>query len=130
MKKPSKSSLKKKLWKLVSEYIRRRDANRDGFAECCTCGVMKPWKELQCGHFIGGRRNSVIYELTNMHSQCYGCNVCKYGETLKYLDFMLEKYGEAEVKRLRALNETSVVYTIQDYQNLISEFQTKLLTLK
>ncbi len=130
MKKPSKSSLKKKLWKLVSEYIRRRDANNDGFAECVTCGVVKHWKELQAGHFVGGRRNSIIYELTNIHPQCYGCNVCKYGETLKYLDFMLEKYGQAEVSRLRSLNEKSVNFSIQDYEEMIEKFKKKLLELK
>lgn len=130
MRKKSKSSLKKALWKLVSEYVRRRDANRDEFAECCTCGAVKHWKELQAGHFVGGRRNSILYELTNIHAQCYSCNVCRYGETLKYLDFMIDKYGEAEVKRLRALNEKSVTYSIQDYEEMIENFKNKIRELK
>ena len=129
MKKPSKSTLKKKLWKLVSEYVRRRDSNQDEFAECVTCGDVRPWKELQAGHFVGGRRNSILYELTNIHPQCYGCNVCKYGETLKYLDFMLEKYGQAEVTRLRSLNEKSVTFTIQDYEEMIVKFKEKIRNL-
>lgn len=129
MRKPTKSSLKKALWKLVSEYVRRRDSNLDGFAECCTCGVVKQWKELQAGHFVGGRRNSILYDLKNIHAQCYSCNVCRYGETLKYLDFMLEKYGQKEVVRLRSLNEKSVTYSIQDYEEMIENFKEKIRDL-
>lgn len=64
------------------------------------------------------------------HHNCYACNVCKYGETLKYLDFMIEKYGQQEVDRLRKLNERSVSYSIQDYQDLIEKFSQKLRKLK
>lgn len=129
-KKPTKSSLKKKLWKIFSEYIRRRDADLDGNVECVTCGARGHWKNFQAGHFVGGRRNSILYELTNCHVQDYACNVCKYGETLKYLDFMLEKYGQAEVSRLRSLNEKSVNFSIQDYEEMIDKFKKKLLELK
>lgn len=50
-KKPSVAKLKKKLWTLFSEYIRRLYSH-DDICECVTCGVKKHWKELQAGHFI------------------------------------------------------------------------------
>lgn len=128
-KKPTKSKLKKVLWKIFSEYIRRRDANLDGYCECVTCDAVKPWKEMQAGHFISGRRNSIIYEESNVHAQCFRCNIFGHGEQLKYRDHIVEKYGEAEVVRLRSLNEKSVKFTIQDYERMIEEFKTKLKEL-
>jgi hypothetical protein len=92
--------------------------------------VIKPWKELQAGHFVGGRRNSILYEETNVHAQCYACNVCRYGEVLKYRDFIIEKYGEPEVVRLRSLNEKSLVFTVQDYEEMIKKYQKKLAEMR
>lgn len=130
-KKKSKSQLRKILWKLVSEYVRRRDSNHDGYVECVTCETVALWNSgtIHAGHFVGGRRNSILYELTNIHGQCYACNVCRYGETLKYLDFMIDKYGKQEVVRLRSLNEKSVTFTVQDYERMILEFKEKIRNL-
>ena len=41
------SKLKKKLDKVFSEYIRRRNADHLGFITCFTCGVKRHWKENQ-----------------------------------------------------------------------------------
>lgn len=39
--------LKSKLWKIISEYIRRKYADSEEIASCVTCGDSKHWKELQ-----------------------------------------------------------------------------------
>ena len=54
MPKPTIKNLTKKLDTIFSEYIRRKDANKNGLVECFTCGVIKYWKGegMQCGHFI------------------------------------------------------------------------------
>ena len=53
------SKLKKKLDKIFSEFIRRRNADHLGRVKCFTCGVEKHWKEQQAGHF---QLNRVDYE--------------------------------------------------------------------
>ena len=39
----------KKLDKIFSEYIRKRDADENGYVKCCTCPTVEHWKEMDCG---------------------------------------------------------------------------------
>ena len=59
---------------------------------------------LQAGHFIGGRRNAVLFDQMNIHCQCYHCNVIENGEHTKYRKFMVARHGEEWVvnRELRA----------------------------
>lgn len=74
-KKSNKEKKKEKLWKLVSEYVRRKDADpHTGMVECYTCGVVKHWKQVDAGHAIGGRNNMVLFDLSILRPQCKSCN--------------------------------------------------------
>lgn len=104
---------KKDLWKIFSMYIRMRDCFAatgtldDGF--CCTCGLPKTYKTLQAGHFIPGREDSILFEPTCVHAQCYRCNVKRSGEWVKYYRFMQKKYGQAQIDYLMELSEQTRV---------------------
>lgn len=100
---------KKDLWKIFSMFIRMRDCFAatgtldNGF--CCTCGRPKTYKTLQAGHFIPGREDSILFEPTCVHAQCYRCNVKRSGEWVKYYRFMERKYGLARIDYLMRLSE-------------------------
>ena len=51
MKKETISSLKKEADRVCSLYIRQKDATFDGYVKCFTCGVVKKWQEMDCGHY-------------------------------------------------------------------------------
>lgn len=104
---------KKDLWKIFSMYIRMRDCFAatgtldDGF--CCTCGRPYALANLQAGHFIPGRMDSILFEPTCVHAQCYRCNVKRSGEWVKYYRFMQKKYGRAQIDYLMELSEQTRV---------------------
>src|SRR3990167_7570478 len=105
------SRLKKDCWKLFSELIRRRDADWKGDVACCTCRIKKNWRFMHAGHFLGGRRNSTIFDPRNCHAQCPADNVYKHGDQLNYYRFMVKKYGEKTVKELEELNKQNIQFT-------------------
>jgi intein/homing endonuclease len=73
MKKVGVASLKKKADKYFSLAIRYRDAefNRgEWLGTCISCGVQKPLKELQAGHFVSRRVSSLRYDYENVNAQC------------------------------------------------------------
>ena len=79
--KPKKKGLKyykTKAWNMFSKYIRTRDclATRGTVGEgvCVTCGKRYHFKELQAGHEIGGRNNSILCDEELVNAQCRGCN--------------------------------------------------------
>ncbi len=108
-KEPTITTLKKQLWVAFSTYIRMRDCLATTrsltHGKCCTCGRLYPRGKLQAGHFIPGRQDSVLFEPTCVHAQCYRCNVQRQGEWVKYFRFMEEKYGLDEIHRLMTLSE-------------------------
>ena len=122
-KKSEKQKLKEKAWKLFSQWIRRRDANKDGYVNCVTCGKLGFWEKdgIQAGHFISGRTLSILFDHRNCHPQCYSCNVGRGGSYVEYFIFMEEKYGREVIDELRRLKYQSRKYTIGDYKELIDE---------
>lgn len=107
---------KKDLCKIFSMYIRMRDCfAATGTLDkgvCCTCGRPYPIKKLQAGHFIPGRMDSILFEPTCVHAQCYRCNMRRQGEWVKYYRFMQKKYGQAQIDWLMELSEKPRLITI------------------
>lgn len=100
-KKPLKrSGVKKKkeldadLWYWFSIYIRLRDSDENGYAKCCTCGVVRKWNNnMQCGHGIPRQHWGTKYDERNNHAQCKKCNGPEGGNQVKYKEFIDKKYG-------------------------------------
>jgi 5-methylcytosine-specific restriction endonuclease McrA len=116
----SVSTLKKKLWKLFSEYIRRRDKGI-----CFTCGRVQDWKLCDAGHFIprsvGGL--ALFFHEDNVHAQCKRCNMPPLcGNQYEYG----RRLGEKKVKELRKLQSQITKWSRQDYQDKIAHYQEKL----
>lgn len=91
-KKPKNESKSKKeirllsntLWKLVSEYVRRRDG------KCVCCGQIVHWKELHAGHYIHGRLD---FSELNLHGSCVGCNTYRGGNLTQYALYLIRTKG-------------------------------------
>lgn len=115
---------KQKAWEWCSKYIRLRDAleyqrlNPEielGWVKCCTCGrLIHIKKNADAGHFIarGSRGASGVYfDERNINTQCKNCNGGFYkGQNIRaevdtaYENFMLEKYGQDVIDKLRFLD--------------------------
>src|SRR4029079_7087783 len=66
---PSISTLKKKLWRIFSWFIRLRDSDDEGYCYCFTSGKRMFWKEAQAGHFMSRRYNNTFVNEKNVHAQ-------------------------------------------------------------
>lgn len=117
---------KKKAWDAMSRYVRQQAANQDGFVECVTCDVVKPWKQMQGGHFIPGHGNAVMFEPHNVHPQCYTCNITLKGNWVNYYRFIKEKYGVEILEHLLSLKGQTKIYTVADYQEIYELYSGKL----
>lgn len=128
-KKPKRSSLIKKADAIFSKFIRQRNADDSGVAECFTCGKRDHWKSLQCGHFMSRRHYSTRWSEDNCQVQCAGCNVFRYGEQYtfgKNLDAHI-KQGLAE--ELNNLSSKTVKYDNNDLLAIIDLYEKKVAGL-
>lgn len=125
--KSKKKKAKDRLWKLVSEYSRRKFADSEGMVKCVTCTTVKHWKELHAGHWIPQAQGDAIrFELNGINPQCYRCNINLGGNGPEYYIFMLEHYGQDEMDRLRKRQHEIVRYTEADYLEMIEDMKLKL----
>lgn len=129
MAKPTITRAKKKAWDSFSRYIRTRDCVRfTGDPEhgiCVTCKRPYPFKQLQAGHFIAGRTNSVLFDEDAVYSQCYGCNVGRGGAAVEYFVWMEEEVGREKIDELRAKRHQTVKYTLFDYERIRDTYDEK-----
>jgi len=100
---PKLKTLQAKADKLQSEYIRRKWADHQGNCKCVSCGTVKPWKEMDAGHFVPKSRGAAVrYIEENVHPECPGCNRFHDGHLIGYTRFMIEWYGEEKIDELQA----------------------------
>jgi len=123
-KKPSLSKAKAAAWKAFSFWVRTKDMDSQGFVSCITCGRRNHYKKMQSGHFIPGRHNGVLFDERGVHVQDYSCNVILGGNGPKYYKWMLEHYGQKVIDELEVLDNTTVIYTVEDYQKIEEKYKS------
>lgn len=130
---PSVSVLKKKADSVFSLYIRQRDAewvNGEWQCTCITCGVMKPLKQMQNGHFVSRRCTSLRYDEQNCNAQCYQCNVMEHGMQYQYALALDDKYGEGTADRLFRQRFQSHKLTISELEDIITTAKLNTMRLQ
>jgi hypothetical protein len=125
MAKKTLSSLDKKLWKIFSIYIRKRDSDEDGYVYCFTCGVRKHWTEVDAGHFVTRSAKAIKYDEKNVHAQCKACNGFQGGMTYEYGKKLDERYGKGTAENLEAQRHSISGWTIQYLEDLIEKYNKK-----
>ena len=115
---------KKKIDKIFSTYIRQRD---DGV--CFTCGIKKPWKEMQAGHYIPRSHNMTRYDERNVNCQCMPCNVWKHGAMDVYALKLQMKFGDDILKELSTLKHQIKQFTTKELGEMLVFYREKLETL-
>lgn len=132
-KQPKVSTIKKKVWRLFSEYVRTRDCLKTtglpDYGKCITCQKTVPKSLLQAGHFIPGRHNANLFSERGVHAQCYNCNINLKGNTLEYRRRIINLYGEGADLELEEEDRQIMKFTIHDMEEKIKHYQEKLKEL-
>jgi hypothetical protein len=128
---------KKKVWKAFSQYIRLRDAiattQGQHAVKCCSCGRPYPAFGIGCaqaGHFVPGRRNSILFDERCVNAQCYNCNVTLKGNWPGYYTFMLDKYGIETIDELLMKAKQIRKFTIDELEELNVHYLDEIEALK
>jgi len=116
------------VWKLFSEYIRRRDSDWSGRGKCITCPNVKHWKEMDAGHYISRSKKAILYDERNVNLQCKRCNIT--GEPQLYRKALIGKYGEEVVDELESRIHELKQFKLADYKRLYEEYTLKLKNVK
>ena len=134
MKRKSIKSLTQDVWRVFSEYIRKRDCllatGSLEYGECFTCDFSGLISELQAGHFIPGRHNAYLFSERGVHAQCVKCNLWLGGNPHEYRRRMVELYGEDVTMKLEVEARENKKFTISELERLKKELKEKIKILE
>lgn len=101
------TSIQKKTWKVISDYVRIKDYYSYG-GQCVSCETFfESWKDGQCGHFKSwGASNSYgKYYLYNLALQCPHCNHIDDGAIgFNFGAELMHRYGLDVIEKIEQEN--------------------------
>ena len=118
-----------KLDTIFSIYIRRRDADENGYVKCCTCPTVKHWKEMDCGHFRKRGNLSTRWNERNAAVQCEICNRHKDGEYDKMQNYLMLKFGVGAIFKVIEKSHTECKLMQFEIDELTEHFKSKIKEL-
>jgi len=119
LRKPSKTTMRNKLDKLVSEIVRLR-------AKCERCGSRN---SLQCCHIFSRKYNNTRWDLDNLLCLCAKDHFLFHAEPIYFGEWVKLHLGEEKYELLKEKHNQITRYTIDDLQTKYEVLQDLLKTL-
>lgn len=121
--KTSLAAAKRKLWAVMSAYIKKRDGNT-----CISCGAKGlSGHNWHAGHlFSAGQYASIRYNELNVRSQCSRCNIFLRGNVHEYIAALKRIGQESVYHHLDALKRVQVQWRVPQLEALREDYQRKL----
>ena len=130
--KPSVAALTRKLDRIFSEYIRLRDSKPFGYKyfRCISCGQVKPFEQMDCGHFIGRTHMSTRFDEQNCHGECRYCNRMSADHMIYYQRNLEVKIGRDKVEMLIARGKQTKKWSAWELEVLIKYYTERVKEMK
>lgn len=132
-KKETISSLVDELDRVFSEFIRLRNADKEGMVVCYTSGKKMHWRKAQCGHFISRRHKGTRFNEINCQVQSVKENVFNQGNAPEFGRRLVAEYGQEAVDQLFLLSgqivksdRMTLRWQIAHYGKIVEELKAKL----
>ena len=129
----SQSTLIRKLDKVFSLYIRLRDAMPSGYVKCISCGQIKRFDDVDCGHFHSRRNMSTRYDEENCNAECRYCNRFSADHLIGYQRNLIQKIGQGHFDLLNVRAHSAKHYMDFELDGMIKHYTKevkRLSTLK
>lgn len=131
-KKPSrrgKPNLVKKLDRVYSLYIRLRDAMPSGYVRCISCGKIKSFEDVDCGHFHSRTHMSTRYDEENTWAECKFCNRFSADHLIGYQANLIKKIGQQRFDFLNVKAHSSKHYMDYELESMIEHYTREVKKL-
>lgn len=125
----SKPNLTKKLDRRFSLYIRLRDAMPNGYVRCISCGQIKRFEDVDCGHFHSRTHMATRYDEDNCHAECRFCNRFCADHLIGYQRNLIQKIGQQKFDLLNAKAHSTCHYLNSELEDMIAHYTAEVKKL-
>jgi hypothetical protein len=109
-----------------NKFIRERDKGK----MCISCGQHINGVKHASHYYSAGGHSNVRFNENNVHVSCYKCNVELSGNLLNYQIAIRDKIGGEELMKLHELAHITKKWTIEELQEINTDYKEKLKELK
>lgn len=119
-----------KLDRIFSEYIRLRDADKNGNIRCITSGQIMHWTEADAGHFMSREHMATRYDERNVNAQGRSDNRFKSGKQFEHGLAIDKKYGAGTAAKLHVLSKTDKKWYAFELEAMCTYYKSEVKRLK
>lgn len=121
-----------KLDRVFSLYIRLRDSKEFNFQafRCISCGQIKPFSQMDCGHFFSRRHMATRFSELNASGECRACNRFSADHLHGYEVNLKKKIGEQKFALLEAQAHSTKKWHPFELEQMIQYYKDQIEKLK
>jgi hypothetical protein len=125
-------NLVRRLDEVFSMYIRLRDSRALGFRyfKCISCGKIKPFEMMDCGHYFSRTHMATRFSEDNAHGECSYCNRFCADHLVGYHDNLVKKIGQERYNRLVWQHNEAKHWTDFELEEMIKRYKLEIKRLK
>lgn len=124
--KTDRQKAKAAAWKWFSMFIRLRDSDAYGRAQCITCQRSDHWRTMDAGHFITRAKEATLFDERNVSCQCKGCNRFQGGKFFEHEQAIERKFGAGTAQVLKDKAGQVCKRTTSDYQFIADTYKKRV----
>lgn len=124
-----KPNLVKKLDRIFSLYIRLRDVMPNGYVRCISCGQIKSFEDVDCGHFHSRRHMATRFSEDNCHAECKFDNRFSADHLIGYQRNLIQKIGQQRFDLLNVKAHSTCNFTDSELNEMITHYTSEVKKL-
>lgn len=124
-----KPNLVKKLDKVFSLYVRLRDAMPNGYVRCISCGKIKKFEDVDCGHFHSRTHMATRFDEDNCNAECKFCNRFSADHLIAYQRNLIQKIGQQRFDIMNVKAHSTRHWLDSELEERISHYKAEVKRL-
>ena len=130
--KPSPAALTRRLDETFSLYVRLRDSKAWNFQyfRCISCGQIKPFEQMDAGHFVGRTHKATRWDELNVNGECRACNRMSADHIIYYQMNLEAKIGRDKLDMLLARGRQTKKWSAWELEQLNEYYKQKIADLR
>lgn len=123
------TTLVKKLDRVFALYIRLRDIMPNGYVKCISCGKIKRFEDVDCGHFHSRRHMATRFDEDNCHAECKYDNRFSADHLIGYERNLIQKIGRQRFDLLNAKAHSSCHWMESELTDKLNHYKGEVKRL-
>lgn len=125
----SKPNLVKKLDRVFALYIRLRDVMPNGYVRCISCGQIKRFEDVDCGHFHSRTHMATRFDEDNCHAECKFDNRFSSDHLIAYQRNLIQKIGQQRFDLLNIKAHSTCHFLNSELEEMIAHYTAEVKKL-